>query len=72
MASERREFYVSFSGDSWHFCHDKDFEAVVVHEPNLASGGRSSLIDLGSFLKAENRGPEHQALRKLIATLVYP
>ena len=72
MPSERREFYRSSNGDSWHICRDPDHVAVVVHEPNEASGARSSVIDLSAFLSPNNRGPEHQALRDLIAGLVYP
>jgi hypothetical protein len=72
VSSERREFYLSSNGDSWHLCRDSKHEVVVVHEPNPASGGKSSLIELSDFLRTENRGPEHQALRALIAQLIFP
>jgi hypothetical protein len=72
MGSERREFYLSSNGDSWHLCHDEENVVVVVHEPNEASGGRHSLIDLATFLRREKKGPEHQALRSLIARIILP
>jgi hypothetical protein len=72
MSSERREFYLSTNGDSWHLCRDQVHDVIVVHEPNQNSGGRTSTIELGNFLRSENRGPEHQALRALIATLILP
>jgi hypothetical protein len=72
VPSERREFYHASNGDSWHLCRDPNHVAVVVHEPNEASGGQASVIELSTFLSSNNQGPEHQALRALIATLVYP
>jgi hypothetical protein len=72
MGSERREFYLSSNGDSWHLCRDKEHIVVVVHEPNETSGGQHSLISLSTFLRPENKGPEHQALRLLIAQLILP
>ena len=71
MPSERREFYHASNGDSWHLCREA-LHVAVVHEPNEASGGRPSVIELSTFLKPDNQGPEHQALRALIGTLVYP
>ena len=40
------------------------------HQPNACSGGRTSRTDIGQFLRAGGRGPEHQALLALIGTLV--
>jgi hypothetical protein len=40
------------------------------HEPNNASGGKPSEIDLGAFLAERNQGPEHEALRQLIGELI--
>lgn len=34
------------------------------------TGGRLSPIELGAFLNTEAKGPEHQALLRLIGTLV--
>jgi hypothetical protein len=43
---------------------------VVSHQPNRASGGKSSEVDLSAFLAKSNQGPEHQALRQLIGELI--
>ena len=44
--------------------------AMVEHKPNVSSGGRTALIEIGQFLRAGANGPEHQALLKLIGILV--
>ncbi|MGH1572068.1 hypothetical protein ACRAWG_16985 [Methylobacterium sp. P31] len=41
----------------------------TLHEPNAASGGQPSEIELGSFLVAGRGGPEHLELLRLIGTL---
>ncbi len=70
MALETRELYRSSNGDRWQLARDPASGRVfVLHEPNLASGGRPSHIDIGSFLGA-GHGPEHQELLRLIGTLV--
>jgi hypothetical protein len=43
---------------------------VVKHQPNLGSGGQISYTLVGKFLRDEANGPEHQALLKLIGTLI--
>jgi len=43
---------------------------VVRHEPNAPSGGQASDIDIGIFLSRGPLNPEHQALLRLIVTLV--
>jgi hypothetical protein len=45
-------------------------EAFVRHEPNSASGGQPSHIEIGAFLSRGSRNPEHQALLQLIGTLI--
>ncbi len=72
MTTQRRKLYTSSSGDSWYLCRGRDGGLVVSHEPNVASGGKSSQVDLGTFLAARNQGPEHGSLRQLIAELVDP
>ncbi len=68
--SERRELYRSPNGDAWFLGREpENGHAFVIHQPNAPSGGRLSHIELGTFLK-EGRGPEHQALLRLIGTLV--
>jgi len=68
--SDRRELYRSPNGDSWFLGREPgDGRAVIIHQPNGPPGGRLSHIELGEFLRQGN-GPEHQALLRLIATLV--
>ncbi len=69
--SERRELYRGPSGDCWSLGRQPENGfAFVIHQANGPSGGRLSPIELGSFLNAETKGPEHQALLRLIGTLV--
>jgi hypothetical protein len=42
----------------------------VLHKANLSSGGTATEIELGDFLGKGKAGPEHQALARLIGTLV--
>ena len=65
-----------FHTDLVHFplllCRDAETERVFVrHEPNAPSGGRVSDLDIGTFLSRGPLNPEHQALLRLIATLVH-
>ena len=64
-----RELYSSPNGDRWHLCRDASGYALVLHEPNIPSGGKISRIELSDFL-SRGRGPEQQALLKMIASLV--
>jgi hypothetical protein len=69
--SNRRELYRSSSGDCWSLGRDpSDGRAVIIHEPNRPSGAHSSCIELSAFLAPGANGPEHQALLRLIGTLV--
>jgi hypothetical protein len=69
--SNRRELYRSPNGDSWYLGREPQTgHAFVIHQPNGPSGGRLSHIDLGEFLNRDPKGPEHQALLRLIGTLV--
>jgi hypothetical protein len=71
MAVERRELYSSPNGDRWFLGRDPDTgEIFVRHEPSVPSGGRPSDIDVGAFLSRGPRNPEHQALLRLIGTLI--
>ena len=71
MMYQKRELYRSApNGDRWSLVREAGSERVFIeHEPNVSSGGRASHIEIGDFL-AHGRGPEHQALLRLIATLV--
>ena len=67
----RKELYRSPNGDCWFLARDPTSgRAFVLHEPNLPSGGRPSQIDIGAFLRSGAAGPEHEALLRLIGTLV--
>ncbi len=68
---ETRTLYQSSSGDRWRLARDTGTGRVfVLHEANLASGGRASEIGVGQFLGSGGMGPEHQELLRLIGTLV--
>ena len=70
MTLETRELYRSSSGDRWQLARDPDSGRVfILHEPNLASGGRTADVPIDAFL-ATGHGPEHQELLRLIGTLV--
>lgn len=69
--SERRELYRSPNGDTWFLAREPaDGRAFIIHQPNAPSGGRLSHIELAVFLSKHPNGPEHQALLRLIGTLV--
>lgn len=70
MTVQTRTLYTSSSGDTWSLCRNRRDHIVVLHEPNQASGGKPSEIDLGAFLAQRNQGPEHEALRQLIGDLI--
>jgi hypothetical protein len=68
--TDRRELYRSPNGDCWYLARDPTNErAFVIHQPNAPSGGRLSHIELADFLRYA-KGPEQQALLRLISTLV--
>ncbi|MCB8883809.1 hypothetical protein ACELLULO517_26415 [Acidisoma cellulosilytica] len=69
--SNRRELYRSPQGDIWYLGREPaDGRAFIIHQPNGPSGGHLSHIELGDFLRAGAGSPEHQALFRLIASLV--
>jgi len=68
---ETREIYASANGDRWNLARDPvSGLAFIQHVPNAPSGGQASQIELGTFLTRGALGPEHQALLRLIGTLV--
>ena len=71
MGVNERELYRSSNGDCWFLGrHPETDRPVVKHVPNAASGGRTSLTEVGSFLATGGSGPEHRELLRLIGTLV--
>jgi hypothetical protein len=67
VSDKGREFYHSENGDRWLLCRDNG-RVFVLHKANQSSGGTSTKMEL--FLAAGKAGPEHQALGRLIGTLV--
>jgi hypothetical protein len=71
MTVRTKELYSSPNGDRWFLSRDvATGEVFVRHEPNAPSGGRPSHIEIGAFLSRGARNPEHQALLRLIGTLI--
>jgi hypothetical protein len=71
VPAKTREIYSSPNGDRWLLASDSDSGRVFIkHEANASSGGQVTDSDIGAFLTRGPRNPEHQALLRLIATLV--
>jgi hypothetical protein len=70
--SEFREFAASQNGDRWFVGrNEKTSKAYVVHKANDSSGGTRTEIEIGAFFQRTPAGvPEHEALLRLIGTLV--
>lgn len=70
--SERaRLIHASPNGDHWHLLLDPTTgHSFVRHTGNVASGGHVTDFSLATFLASGRNGPEHQALWRLIGTLV--
>ena len=69
MAVGEREIYHSANGDRWLLCREGD-HLFVLHRANEPSGGKLTPMELGDFLRKGNAGPEHQALRRMIGSLL--
>jgi hypothetical protein len=67
---QTRELYHSANGDRWYLAYDSATGAFIRHEPNRASGGKVSNIEIGTFLSQPGQGPEKQELLRLIGTLI--
>jgi hypothetical protein len=71
MRVATKEIYRSPNGDCWLLGRDPESGSLFVrHEANAASGGYSSDMELGEFLARSPRHPEHDALLRLIGTLL--
>jgi len=69
--SDRTKLYRSPNGDTWYLARDRaSDQGFVIHEPNVPSGGRPSRIEIADFLRSNDKGPEHQALLRLIGRVV--
>lgn len=64
--------HASSNGDRWFLVRDAaDPKRLRVrHQPNCASGGQASLVDVEQFL-AEGHGPQHEALKRHLEQLGY-
>jgi hypothetical protein len=64
--------YASSNGDRWYLVRDDadPGQMSVRHEPNRASGGRTTTVDIDEFL-AEGHGPQHEALQRHLQQLGY-
>ena len=69
MTVGKREIYHSANGDRWLLCREDD-RLFVLHKANEPSGGKLTPMELGDFLRNGNAGPEHQALRRMIGSLL--
>lgn len=67
---KRREVYRSSNGDVWYLVRNPDGRVYVQHEPTQVSGGKSSCLDVATFLATGPEGPQHQAIISLIGSLV--
>lgn len=68
---ELREFASSANGDRWFLGRDDEtMHPYVLRKANGPSGGNESRVELGAFISREAGSPEHEALLRLIGTLV--
>jgi hypothetical protein len=71
MSVQKRELYSSSNGDKWFLSGDPATGTVFVrHEANVSSGGHVTEMDIATFLSSGQRNPGHQALLKLLGTLL--
>jgi hypothetical protein len=69
MSDTEIAFYRSSNGDQWHVVRQPEVERTLIrHQPNRASGGRPSIVELSEFL-SEGHGPQHEALLRLLNTM---
>jgi hypothetical protein len=67
MQDSETAFYRSSNGDQWYLIRELGTNRTTVrHQPNRASGGRASVIEMSEFL-SEGHGPQHEALVQLLA-----
>jgi len=67
MAITAEDFYRSSNGDRWQLIRDTaSGRSFVRHEPNLASGGRTTDTDIDEFLERTGTSPQNLALRALL------
>jgi hypothetical protein len=68
MPGDEEIFYRSSNGDQWYLIREPESNRLKVrHQPNRASGGRSTIVEASEFL-SKGHGPQHEALLRLLAT----
>jgi hypothetical protein len=68
--NEPQEFAHSTNGDRWFIEPASDGHlATVIHRGNLPSGGHETRIPVDAFLGHNPRGPEHEALERMLSAL---
>lgn len=68
--SHEREIYRSPDGDCWYVaCDANTGNGYVLHQPNSASGGLMTRIEVADFLGENDNAPQQRALLRLIGTL---
>ena len=67
--SENERFTTARTVTDGFFCREGD-HLFVLHRANEPSGGKLTPMELGDFLRKGNAGPEHQALRRMIGSLL--
>ena len=70
MSDHQREIYHSENGDRCFLCRDDAGRPFILHKANVSSGAMATKIELGDFLGKVKAGREHQALARLIGSLV--
>jgi hypothetical protein len=58
--------YESSNEDVWRLGTNDAGKLVVLHQPNPASGGKPTEMDVSTFLNVNDYGPEHEALLSII------
>jgi hypothetical protein len=66
--SYQRKIYEK-DDESWWLCSDQNNRVFILHEANGGSGGQTTRIEIGDFLRASHLGPEHRCLLRLIGGL---
>ena len=68
MPTSTEVFYSSANGDRWQLVKQAETGGFMIrHEPNLASGGQVSEVEISDFLSRSGRSPQAEALRELLA-----
>jgi hypothetical protein len=70
MMTPSKNIHVSENGDRWDLLQNAEGRAFIRHTGNMLSGGHVTDIELSAFLATGRSGPEHQAVWRLLRSLV--